>query len=125
MAEEALQPRTTMQMWIDSAVFTGDISQGKLKPFVYQEVSSRVYQSNHYEIVNGWLTKNNSVLVGGKHQTPWWNGRTTDAAMAKAKYALTRFVPGQETTGGTDRVDSVISQMQRDHTLLFSQNYGL
>ena len=125
LAEEALQPRTTMQMWIDSAVFTGDISQGKLKPFVYQEVPSRVYQSNHYEIVNGWLTKNNSVLVGGKHQTPWWNGRTTDAAMAKAKYALTRFVPGQETTGGTDRVDSVISQMQHDHTLLFSQNYGL
>ena len=125
LAEEALQPRTTMQMWIDSAVFTGDISQGKLKPFVYQEVPSRVYQSNHYEIVNGWLTKNNSVLVGGKHQTPWWNGRTTDAAMAKAKYALTRFVPGQETTGGTDRVDSVVSQMQRDHTLLFSQNYGL
>ncbi len=125
LAEEALQPRTTLQMWIDSAVFTGDISQGKLKPFVYQEVPSRVYQSNHYEIVNGWLTKNNSVLVGGKHQTPWWNGRTTDAAMAKAKYALTRFVPGQETTGGTDRVDSVISQMQHDHTLLFSQNYGL
>ena len=125
LAEEALQPRTTLQMWIDSAVFTGDISQGKLKPFVYQEVSSRVYQSNHYEIVNGWLTKNNSVLVGGKHQTPWWNGRTTDAAMAKAKYALTRFVPGQETTGGTDRIDSVISQMQHDHTLLFSQNYGL
>jgi hypothetical protein len=125
LAEEALQPRTTMQMWIDSAVFTGDISQGKLKPFVYQEVPSRVYQSNRYEIVNGWLTKNNSVLVGGKHQTPWWNGRTTDAAMAKAKYALTRFVPGQETTGGTDRIDSVISQMQRDHTLLFSQNYGL
>ena len=125
LAEEALQPRTTMQMWIDSAVFTGDISQGKLKPFVYQEKPSRVYQSNHYEIVNGWLTKNNSVLVGGKHQTPWWNGRTTDAAMAKAKYALTRFVPGQETTGGTDRIDSVISQMQHDHTLLFSQNYGL
>ena len=125
LAEDALQPRTTMQMWIDSAVFTGDISQGKLKPFVYQEVPSRVYQSNRYEIVNGWLTKNNSVLVGGKHQTPWWNGRTTDAAMAKAKYALTRFVPGQETIGGTDRVDSVISQMQRDHTLLFSQNYGL
>ena len=125
LAEEALQPRTTMQMWIDSAVFTGDISQGKLKPFVYQEVPSRVYQSNHYEIINGWLTKNDAVLVGGKHQTPWWNGRTTDAAMAKAKYALTRFVPGQETTGGTDRIDSVISQMQHDHTLLFSQNYGL
>jgi hypothetical protein len=63
--------------------------------------------------------------VGGKHQTPWWNGRTTDAAMAKASYALTRFVPGQEGTGGTDRIDSVIARMQREHTLLFSQNYGL
>ena len=65
------------------------------------------------------------MLVGGKHQTPWWNGRTTDVAMAKAKYALTRFVPGQEGLGGTDRIDSVVAEMQRHHVLLFSQNYGL
>ena len=65
------------------------------------------------------------MLVGGKYQTPWWNGRTTDAAMAKAKYALTRFVPGQEGTGGTDRIDSVVAEMHRSHMLLFSQNYGL
>ena len=45
--------------------------------------------------------------------------------MAKAKPALTRFVPGQEGTGGTDRIDSVIADMQHTHTLLFSQNYGL
>ena len=45
--------------------------------------------------------------------------------MAKAKFALTRFVPGQEGTGGTDRIDSVIAEMQRNHILLFSQNYGL
>ena len=45
--------------------------------------------------------------------------------MAKAKYALTRFVPDQEGTGATDRIDSVIAIMQREHTLLFSQNYGL
>ena len=64
-------------------------------------------------------------MVGGKHQTPWWNGKAIDAAMAKAKPALTRFVPGQEGTGGTDRIDSVIADMRRTHTLLFSQNYGL
>jgi hypothetical protein len=79
----------------------------------------------NYTITNAWLTQDGHVLVGGKHQTPWWNGRTTDAAMAKAKYALTRFVPGQEGKGGTDRIDSVIIEMQRSHTLLFSQNYGL
>lgn len=125
LAEEAMKPRISLQMWIDSAVFAGDISKGKLKPFVYKETPNRDFRTYHYAIQNGWLTLNKAVLVGGKHQTPWWNGRTTDAYMAKAKYALTRFVPGQETSGGTDRVDSVVAQMQRDHTLLFSQNYGL
>ncbi len=125
MAEESMKPRVSMQMWIDSAVFRGDVSQGKLKPFVYKPIYPRDFSNNSYAIINGWLTKNKSVLVGGKHQTPWWNGRTTDASMAKAKYALTRFVPGQECIGGTDRIDSVITEMQRTHTLLFSQNYGL
>ena len=125
MAEEALKPRITMQQWIDSAVFYGDVQQGSLKPFVLKPMLSRDSQSFRYVVKNGWLTMNDVVLVGGKHQTPWWNGRTTDAAMAKAKPALTRFVPGFEGTGGTDRIDSVIANMQRSHTLLFSQNYGL
>ena len=81
--------------------------------------------SSAYAVVNGWLCKDHTVLAGAKHQTPWWNGRATDASMAKAKYALTRFVPGYEGRGGTDRVDSVIAEMRRTHTLLFSQNYGL
>ena len=125
MAEEALKPRVSMRQWIDSAVFTAGVSAGKLQPFEYKSIPSRDFRAHHYAIVNGWLAKDNAVLVGGKHQTPWWNGRTTDAAMAKAKYALTRFVPGQECLGGTDRIDSVIAEMQRSHTLLFSQNYGL
>ncbi len=125
MAEEAMKPRISMRMWIDSAVFDGDISKGKLKAYEYKPVYPRDFSSNKYEIINGWLTKDKAVLVGGKHQTPWWNGRTTDASMAKAKYALTRFVPGQETNGGTDRIDSVVALMQHSHTLLFSQNYGL
>ena len=125
MAEEALKPRITLRQWIDSAVFTADVTAGKLKPFEYKPILSRDFRAHHYAVVNGWLAKDNVVLVGGKHQTPWWNGRTTDAAMAKAKYALTRFVPGQECWGGTDRVDSVIAEMRRSHTLLFSQNYGL
>ena len=132
LAEEALQPRITMQMWIDSAHFEGDIKP--VKAFAgYSSSSSYTSHTSHtsptrntsYTINNGWLTKDGAVLVGGKHQTPWWNGRTTDAAMAKAKYALTRFVPGQEGLGGTDRIDSVVAEMQRKHILLFSQNYGL
>ena len=123
MAEEALQPRLTLRQWIDEARFEGDTTP--VKPFVAQTSDGQANHKVVYALQNGWLTKDGCLLVGGKHQTPWWNGRTTDAAMAKAKYALTRFVPGYEGRGGTDRIDSVIVQMQRNNTLLFSQNYGL
>ncbi len=123
MAKEALKPRLTLKQWIDSAPFTGDINT---KEKVFKTVTNdEKTQKSDYSIINAWLAKDGAVLVGGKHQTPWWNGRTTDAAMAKAKFALTRFVPGQEGNGGTDRIDSVIVKMQRSHFLLFSQNYGL
>ena len=123
MAEEALKPRQTLRQWIEAARFEGDTAPVKLFTSVTSHTSLTSPAS--YTITNGWLTKNGTLLVGGKHQTPWWNGRTTDAAMAKAKSALTRFVPGQEGLGGTDRIDSVIAEMQRSNILLFSQNYGL
>ena len=124
MAEEALKPRLTLRQWIDSARLEADITP--ITPTKPTRPTKPTLPTNPtYSVTNGWLTKDASVLVGGKHQTPWWNGRTTDAAMAKAKMALTRFVPGQEGIGGTDRIDSVIAWMQRDHVLLFSQNYGL
>ena len=130
MAEEALKPRQTLLQWIEAARL--DISRdSRISSFSRDSKDSRGSRDSRepgpsiYTLTNGWLTKDGSVLVGRKHQTPWWNGRTTDAAMAKARPALTRFVPGYEGTGGTDRVDSVVAEMQRTNTLLFSQNYGL
>lgn len=136
MAEEALKPRKTLQEWIDQAQLDGESNSlvrnsgvssrySDSSPSSISRDAKAIKTTATYAIANGKLTKDGALLVGGKHQTPWWNGRTTDAAMAKAKFALTRFVPGQEGTGGTDRVDSVIVEMQRHHTLLFSQNYGL
>lgn len=137
MADEALQPRMTLQAWIDQAQLDGENTSLSRKSSLsspsslFSKSSPSRNSSNPkastatYAITSGKLTKDGALLVGGKHQTPWWNGRTTDAAMAKAKFALTRFVPGQEGQGGTDRIDSVIVAMQRSHILLFSQNYGL
>jgi len=123
LAEEALKPRQTLLQWIEAARFEGDITP--TKPFSSITSQTSVASPASYAITNGWLTKDGSLLVGGKHQTPWWNGKAIDASMAKAKPALTRFVPGQEGTGGTDRIDSVVAEMQRTNALLFSQNYGL
>ena len=125
MAEEALQPRQTLQQWIEAASFP-ESSQSPQSPQKPQSPQSPQSPNNPlYTITNGWLCKDGIALMGHKHQTPWWNGRAIDASMEKAKYALTRFVPGQEGRGGTDRIDSVIVQMQRTNTLIFSQNYGL
>ena len=123
LAEEALKPRQTMLQWIEAARFEGDITP--TKPFSSITSQTSPTSPASYAITNGWLTKDGSLLVGGKHQTPWWNGKAIDASMAKAKPALTRFVPGQEGTGGTDRIDSVVAEMLRSNILMFSQNYGL
>ena len=135
LAEEALKPRQTLLQWIEAAPTENlelrteryDDSQGGKRSKQGNHISHLSPLTSHlsYAITNGWLTKDGSLLVGGKHQTPWWNGKAIDASMAKAKPALTRFVPGQEGTGGTDRIDSVVADLQRTHTLLFSQNYGL
>ena len=124
MAEEALKPRQTMLQWIEAARFEGDMS---IMPMAFRPKanSQKLIANSQYALTNGWLTKDGVLLVGGKHQTPWWNGKAIDASMAKAKPALTRFVPGQEGLGGTDRIDSVVASLQRHHTVLFSQNYGL
>ena len=123
LAEEAVQPRQTLKQWIDAAHLEASVEP--ITPITNMASITPLTPIVSMNVVNGWLCKDGFVLVGGKHQTPWWNGRATDAAMAKAKPALTRFVPGYEGTGGTDRIDSVVSEMLRTHTLIFSQNYGL
>jgi hypothetical protein len=124
MADEALKPRQTLRQWIEAARLDVASEAGGASKTSGTSGTSKTSQAR-YSVTNGWLTKDGTLLVGHKHQTPWWNGKAIDAAMAKAKPALTRFVPGQEGTGGTDRIDSVIADMRRTHTLLFSQNYGL
>ena len=130
-------PVTTMSMWIDSARFSGSISSIGVPTLekCTQGTSKRKRQSTlnstenatsqHYEIIHGNLAHNGALIVGGKHDTPWWNGRLRYTAIPKATYALTRFVPGSEGRGLTDRVDSVVAEMSRTHTTVFAQNYGL
>ena len=127
-------PVTTMSMWIDSTQFTGSISPEGVTPIekCSPKSSKREKHLQHqeagqqkYEIIHGKLVHNGVVIVGGKQDTPWWNGRLRYNAISKATYALTRFVPGAEGRGLTDRIDSVVAEMSRSHTAVFAQNYGL
>ena len=66
-----------------------------------------------------------ALLVGGSHTTPWWNGKLKTNYLKKASPAITRFVPGREGLGLTDRIDSVVDFMKQKNILVFDQNYGL
>ena len=76
-------------------------------------------------ITNGRIQMDGALLVGGSHTTPWWNGKLKTNYLKKASPAITRFVPGREGLGLTDRIDSVVDFMKQKNILVFDQNYGL
>lgn len=128
MTIEARRPRTTLEMWIDSASFDADVTGRGAKNIDHiklQHAPSPAAEPQELAIVGGKLLVGNRLLVGGRHNTPWWSGKTRYNTVEKAQYAVTRFVPGQEGRGLTDRIDSVVAQMNREHTVWYNQNYGL
>lgn len=126
LVSEAHKPRVTMEMWIDSVTYTADVSSANLRSVdKLPATSTPTHKSKTFILENGKLMVDGQLLMGGRHDTPWWNGRPRYNKIASATYALTRFVPGMETNGATTRVDSVVSLMKREGTVLFSQHYGL
>ena len=128
-SREAHQPRLTMEMWIDSAVLAAPLTAKGAKSVDQLPQPSfrtdRPQRIPHYGVEHGKLVADGQLLVGNRHNTPWWNGRVREPALEKATYALTRYIPGHEGRGATDRIDSVVAEMQRTHTTVFNQNYGL
>jgi hypothetical protein len=128
MSKEALSPRLTLAEWINETPFDADtevdglLSVDKIKDKKVKTVAARMPE---FAIVNGHITSDGVLLAGGKHEVPWWNGSLKRNFIPKSKIHVTRFVPGREGTGLTDRVDSVVSYMLRDNILVLDHNYGL
>ena len=92
MAEEALKPRTTMQQWIDSAVFAGDLMARKNRNTSNTKAIQAVSPSSStvqpvYSLTNGWLCKDGNVLVGGKAPD---GGRYATVGSADAIFTIPR-----------------------------------
>lgn len=128
MAKEAYTPRLTMERWIKEAPFTASVSPEKLKSVDALKFKQPLRQenANHtFGIVNGRMVMDGSLLVGGRQEVPWWNGRLKTNFLPKAKPHITRFVPGREGLGLTDRIDSTVNYMVKNHILVLDHNYGL
>ena len=129
LAKEAYNPRLTLEHWIEenkfipSVVPTGVKSIDDIKE--KKTISNKQRTQPEISIVNGRIQMDGVLLVGGSHTTPWWNGKLKTSVLKKASPAITRFVPGREGLGLTDRIDSVVSFMKQKNILVFDQNYGL
>lgn len=128
MAKEAYTPRLTMDRWIQEAPFTASVSSEKLKSVDALKFKQPLRQenANHtFGIVNGRMVMDGRLLVGGRQEVPWWSGRLKTNFLPKAKPHITRFVPGREGLGLTDRIDSTVNYMVKNHILVLDHNYGL
>lgn len=124
-------PRLTMEMWIDSVPYTASTSPEGVKNI--NRVKANLKADNErtgakpvFAVTNGHITADGRLVTGNRYQIPWWSGRVKDNFVEKsAKPAITRFVPGREGTGWTDRIDSVVNFLKTNGYCMLDHNYGL
>lgn len=117
LAQESLTtPRLTLEAWIDSLSFQAETTPISPKtPNTRKEQYTQTLQ-NHQT----------TLPPGNQYNIPWWSGRVKDNFIERdAKPAITRFVPGREGTGWTDRLDSVVLFLRDNHYSSLYHHYGL
>ena len=132
MAQVSLtQPRLTMEMWIDSVPYTASTSAKGVKDIESvkgskYDVAENGGKAMKFAIENGHITADGKLITGNNYQIPWWAGRVKDNFVKKgARPAITRFVPGREGTGWTDRIDSVVTYLDKNNFCILDHHYGL
>lgn len=131
MAHESLTtPRLTLEMWIDSIPYSADVTTTGLKDIdnikTVKTTADKNVKDVEYGITDGHITADKRLIVGNRYAIPWWSGKVKDNFLKKeARPAITRFVPGREGTGLTDRIDSVVNYLKKNHYCILDHHYGL
>lgn len=126
-ARMAHVPRLTMEAWIEQVPFTASVNPENALPVdkLKFKKADKPASAGNYEIAEGRLLFNGRLLGGARHEVRWWSGKIKPESLSKMTPHITRFVPGLEGLGGTDRIDSVITYMKRRNILVLDHNYGL
>ena len=126
MAKQSLEPRLTLDMWIEQNTCAASVDATGLKSVDDIKASPKQAPAKmDFSIVNGHIVADGLLLEGNRQEVTWWNGRTKYNFIKTAKPHVTRFVPDQEGLGLTDRIDSALVQMKRWGNVVFDHNYGL
>jgi hypothetical protein len=127
LAQDAKKPGLTLKMWIDRQTTAVEIP-AQLRSIDRIRIKSdpeAKKTAGRIRITDGRLTMDGALLAGGKIGVPWWNGKLRTPAVRRAAPHITRFVPGREGWGLTDRIDSVVAFMKKNNVRALDHNYGL
>lgn len=132
MARQSLtEPRLTLEMWLDSIPYTASTDPAGVKDINNIKIKGNkdakdAAQTPKFAVTDGHITVDGRLVTGNRYQIPWWSGRVKDSFVKKgAKPAITRFVPGREGLGWTDRIDSVVNYLKANGYCMLDHNYGL
>lgn len=128
MAQEAYNPRLTLQKWIEDNLCMDTAGSSTLLSVSELDESDNSENKQFIrsiEIVDGKISMDKRLLTGGKQDVPWWSGKLRTGNIQNSKPHITRFVPGREGWGLTDRIDSVIAFMAGNNLVVLDHNYGL
>lgn len=131
MTKEAYEPKMTLRQWIDMQILDNSTIHTHLAGFKPNYIanigvkSTKQTVSPEFLIINGKISYDNKLLIGGKADVQWWNGKLRPNNIKSSSPHVTRFVPDREGLGLTDRIDSVVSFMTNNHKVVLDHNYGL
>jgi hypothetical protein len=127
LTKEARIPLLTLEKWINQQAFAPSVENINL--LSADKLPSKPMKMKAYvpviSVENGKITADKALIAGGKLDIQWWSGKTKFNYLPKMKPHVTRFVPGREGYGLTDRIDSVVSFLKANNIAVLDHNYGL
>lgn len=130
MVKAAYIPVLTLDEWINQAEFPASTDHSTI--MTTQELKNNrpmkiKAKPKEIGVVDGRLVCNETLIAGGKLDVQWWNGKLKPKYIASylTRPHVTRFVPGREGLGFTDRIDSVIDFFETNNLAVLDHNYGL
>jgi len=127
LADEARQPLLTLMQWIQQMP-----EQTKVDNSLMISVNSLLTVDcdiapilKRFTLNDGRLVYDEKLVVGHRSEVNWWSGKLRTPGLSRVRPHITRFVPGREGSGLTDRIDSVLSAFKNQNIVALDHNYGL
>lgn len=120
-------PLLTLEQWMNQMTCEIVEETGGWKEAAKIRISAQSNRLplNQIKINEGRLTDQHGLLSGKRMEVNWWSGKLRPAALARVRPHITRFVPGREGHGLTDRIDSVVQYLKTNQIVALDHTYGL